>query len=1296
MKILIFKLIIPAIIVWFFGINNSFAQVSSVARDWNNILLFAIRHDFARPTVHARNLYHQSLIAYEAWAAFDPSKEHLFLGDTLHGFVCPFDGVTIPLNIEAAREKAISYASYRFILNRFQNSPGVGLIVNEANNYMASKGFSTAITSTDYTQGPAELGNYLAQQIQLYGFQDGSNQLNNYQNQFYAPVNPPIAPALPGNPNMINPNRWQAITLAVSIDQSGNIVQNTPPHLSAEWGEVFPFAMDDSLSQLMFRDGHNYKVFNNPGFPPHLNANDSSAWNSFYKWNHTLVSVWQSHLDPSDNVMWDISPGSMGNISSYPTDSTEYAAFYDLINGGDAGQGHAINPITGLAYAPNIVPRGDYARVLAEFWADGIDSETPPGHWFEIYHQTSSHPLYEFKWGGVGPELSILEYDVKAQLALGGAMHDAAISAWSIKGYHDFIRPLSAIRFMADQGQSSDPNLPNYSTEGIPLLPGFIEIVNSGDPLAGASNEHVGKIKLYTWRGHDYVQNPLTDMAGVGWILAENWWPYQRPSFVTPPFSGYVSGHSTFSRTAAEVMTLMTGDPFFPGGMGEFLTEQNEFLEFEDGPSVPVTLQWATYRDASDQCSLSRIWGGIHPPCDDIPGRMIGMELGPLCFNKADTLFNSIKPALIGFNWQDTLLNLNDVGQLKSLVFEFNQPMNVGVVPTVEFINQSVNSVLINPMYTWLDSTHFRVKYVCIASAIELPNIEVTIQGLMNQLGGIQSTYTLQTNLSIDMFGPSLVGSSFSSLLINEASVNQAFTLELVFNQSCDTVLVPQIDFLGMTNPTSTFILSPQSNWLNDSTYIANYSIVDNNEDISVIQIALSNVFDLNQNQLISTTLNTILTLDTDSPQLLSYVISDTSFTLSDLSAPIGSMLLYFDQPMNNLFVPSIEFESNGQVITNFTAIPNQSYWLTDSSYNYSFYLTNQLDTFNQIDVSVYNSFDVNGNSTSMYTFNAVAQLDLIKPSVDQVNTSHSIISDSLVGTNLYAVDFTFDEPMDITLKPFVQITTANGTLLNSIQYNVLESDFVTPYTYKVHFYVSDLAEEIDSLAIEIDFAKDALGNWSNGFTQLNFSSIDTKNPEVVSQFANDYALTTGDSEFTNLMVFNEPMHQANLPQMEFSDAFINPNVLNLNTSTSYWMNDETYQLSYSINNIEYNNQHINTVISGATDLAGNAMVNFEKEEYCTIELNYLAGLEILSANNFTLYPNPISERDIQLSLKASIPRTEITLDIYSVDGKWIDTLEFKKLNDTTFICNTFNVSSGVYQLKQSELGINLKLIVQN
>ncbi|MCH8928105.1 MAG: T9SS type A sorting domain-containing protein [Candidatus Marinimicrobia bacterium] len=43
---------------------------------------------------------------------------------------------------------------------------------------------------------------------------------------------------------------------------------------------------------------------------------------------------------------------------------------------------------------------------------------------------------------------------------------------------------------------------------------------------------------------------------------------------------------------------------------------------------IYFTLQWATYRDASDQCSLSRIFGGIHPPADDIPGRLIGETIG--------------------------------------------------------------------------------------------------------------------------------------------------------------------------------------------------------------------------------------------------------------------------------------------------------------------------------------------------------------------------------------------------------------------------------------------------------------------------------------------------------------------------------------------------------------------------------------------------------------------------------------------------------------------------------------------
>ncbi len=339
-----------------------------------------------------------------------------------------------------------------------------------------------------------------------------------------------------------------------------------------------------------------------------------------------MVSLWGSHLDPSDGVLWDISPNSIGNIdiNLFPNSFEDYAGFYNYFDGGDISLGHSINPYTGQAYEPQSVPRADYARVLAEFWADGPDSETPPGHWFTILNYVSDHDLFEKKFNGQGAILSALEWDVKSYFILGGAMHDCAITAWGIKGWVDYIRPISAIRYLCELGQSSDSSLPNYHMAGIPLVDGFIEMIEEGDLLEGDSKENIGQIKLYSWKGHDFIEDSDTDVAGVGWILAKKWWPYQRPSFVTPPFAGYISGHSTFSRAAAEVMTLITGDEFFPGGMGEFIAKKDEILVLEKGPSVDVKLHWATYSDASYQTSLSRIWGGIHPPVDDIPGRLIG------------------------------------------------------------------------------------------------------------------------------------------------------------------------------------------------------------------------------------------------------------------------------------------------------------------------------------------------------------------------------------------------------------------------------------------------------------------------------------------------------------------------------------------------------------------------------------------------------------------------------------------------------------------------------------------------
>lgn len=620
----------------------------TVAREWNELLLQAIREDFARPTVHARNLFHVSAAMYDAWAAYDDLADTYLLGKSVDGFTgCEFEGITMPADVETARKEAISYAALRLLQHRFRNSPGAEKTLSRCDSLIQHLGYDPDFVSPIYESGsPAALGNYIAQCYIDYGLQDYSNEQNAYANVFYEPVNEPIAPKRPGVTGLFDPNRWQAIALDVFIGQSGQVFEGeVPPFLGPEWGLVTPFALTKDDLTIHQRDGHPYWVYHDPGPPPQIDLENAAGTTEYYHWGFSMVSIWSAHLDPSDGVMWDISPASLGNTPELPESFKDYDQFYDLLEGGDPSMGHALNPHTGQPYEPQIVPRGDYTRVLAEFWADGPDSETPPGHWFTILNYVNDHPDLVKKFEGEGELINDLEWDIKSYFTLGGAMHDSAISAWGIKGWYDYLRPVSAIRYMATVlGQSTDQSHISYHPAGIPLVPGYVELVESGDPLAGFGDVNVGKIKLYAWRGPVYILDPEVDEAGVGWILAENWWPYQRPTFVTPPFAGYVSGHSTYSRAAAEVLTRFTGDAFFPGGIGAFVAKKNEFLVFEEGPSQDIVLQWATYRDASDQTSLSRIWGGIHPPADDIPGRQIGIEVGNDAFDLAEKYFRGEAP----------------------------------------------------------------------------------------------------------------------------------------------------------------------------------------------------------------------------------------------------------------------------------------------------------------------------------------------------------------------------------------------------------------------------------------------------------------------------------------------------------------------------------------------------------------------------------------------------------------------------------------------------------------------------
>jgi len=613
----------------------------TVAMQWNETVLEGIRNDFARPNVHARNLYHVSAAMYDAWAVYDTLAVPHLLGNTLGKYTCKFNGVPKATDVEAARREAISYAAYRLIKHRFRLSPDWDDTHKIIDSLFAKFGYDTSITDATYSNGkPSSLGNFIAAEYIKFGFQDGANEANKYVNRYYKPINEPFYPEVLKTPKLVDPSRWQQLGLSVFVDQSGNVISgNIPEFLGPEWGEVVPFALPTSSLQIRKRDGFDWWLYHDPGSPPKFQDSLESDSSEFFKWAFSLVAMYGSQLDPSDGVMWDISPGALSNPDTLPTTLDGFRNFYDHEKTNYFGKGYSVNPTTGQAYAKQMVARGDFTRVLAEFWADGPDSETPPGHWFTILNYVNSRPGLIKKFKGKYDVKTDLEWDVKSYLIMGGAMHDCAVSSWGVKGYYDFIRPISAIRYLTSLGQSSNDNFPNYNVNGVKLVPGYIELVGFGDSLVGDNNENLDKIKLYTWKGHDFIQNPETDEAGTGWILAEDWWPYQRPTFVTPPFAGYVSGHSTYSMAAAVVLEQLTGDEYFPDGLGTFDVKKNEFLVFEEGPSMDFELQWAKYRDAAAQSAMSRIWGGIHPPIDDTPGRRMGMIIGADAISKAEHFF---------------------------------------------------------------------------------------------------------------------------------------------------------------------------------------------------------------------------------------------------------------------------------------------------------------------------------------------------------------------------------------------------------------------------------------------------------------------------------------------------------------------------------------------------------------------------------------------------------------------------------------------------------------------------------
>jgi len=104
--------------------------------------------------------------------------------------------------------------------------------------------------------------------------------------------------------------------------------------------------------------------------------------------------------------------------------------------------------------------------------------------------------------------------------------------------------------------------------------------------------------------------------------------PSWRPVLQTPPFPEYTSGHSVVSATSATVLTQLFGEAF----------SFNDTTEIIFG--LPAR-KFNSFREASEEAAISRLYGGIHYPdaCED--GVVQGNQVGEFILKKIGNIKNS-------------------------------------------------------------------------------------------------------------------------------------------------------------------------------------------------------------------------------------------------------------------------------------------------------------------------------------------------------------------------------------------------------------------------------------------------------------------------------------------------------------------------------------------------------------------------------------------------------------------------------------------------------------------------------
>ena len=324
---------------------------------------------------------------------------------------------------------------------------------------------------------------------------------------------------------------------------------------------VLSFRHHDGSNQLgdlapgRYADYTGYQAVNDPS-----TIRDPNRWQPLFVTNGQGVTTTQVYVGPH----W-------GRVTPFA-----------LTSGAQFRPASVPNLYPSAGYTEQVLEMIDYSanltdthKSIIEYWADGPSSELPPGHWALFAQWVADR------------DDNTVDDDAKLFFALSNALLDAGIAVWDCKRTFDYVRPITAVRYL----------------------------------MAGT--------EIRAWGG---------PYRGAQLIRGEQWQAYQLGAQPTPAFPEFTSGHSAFSAAAAEVLRSFTGSDAF--GNSVTIVAGTSAVEPGAVPAANLILSWATFSEAADQAGMSRRYGGIHFKQGDLQSRALGRLVGAQAWAKARTYFN--------------------------------------------------------------------------------------------------------------------------------------------------------------------------------------------------------------------------------------------------------------------------------------------------------------------------------------------------------------------------------------------------------------------------------------------------------------------------------------------------------------------------------------------------------------------------------------------------------------------------------------------------------------------------------